>query len=102
MPLSTISVEEKDIAEAEGTAAGEYAAENYDGEAIEVAITDYPSIESLVERADLIESSFLAAFPTASALAELMRQADLADVYCRTVGGGTVALHIGTKVVSAH
>jgi ABC-type sugar transport system substrate-binding protein len=61
----TISVEEQDIAEAEGTAAGEYAAANYDGEAIEVAITDYPSIESLVERADIIEESFLAAFPTA-------------------------------------
>ena len=61
----TISVEEKDIAEAQGTAAGEYATENYAGEAIEVAITDYPSIESLVERADIIESSFLAAFPTA-------------------------------------
>jgi ABC-type sugar transport system substrate-binding protein len=61
----TISVEEEDIAEAEGTAAGEYAAENYGDEEIEVAITDYPSIESLVTRADIIESSFLAKYPAA-------------------------------------
>jgi demethylmenaquinone methyltransferase/2-methoxy-6-polyprenyl-1,4-benzoquinol methylase len=39
----------------------------------------------------------VAAFPSASALAELMRRAGLADVSCRSLGGGTVALHVGTK-----
>jgi demethylmenaquinone methyltransferase/2-methoxy-6-polyprenyl-1,4-benzoquinol methylase len=44
----------------------------------------------------------VAAFPTASALADLMRRADLAEVSRRSLGGGTVALHVGTKVVPAH
>lgn len=61
----TISVEDEDIAEAAGTAGGEYAAELYGDEPIKVVITDYPSIESLVARADTIEESFLAAYPNA-------------------------------------
>ncbi len=61
----TVSVEEEDIARAEGTAAGEYAAEVYGDEPIEVVITDYPSIESLVARADMIEESFLEQYPNA-------------------------------------
>ena len=61
----TVSVEEADIANAEGTAAGQYAAEVYGDEPIEVVITDYPSIESLVARADMIEESFLAEYPAA-------------------------------------
>ena len=61
----TISVEEEDIARAEGTAAGEYAAEVYGEEPIEVVITDYPSIESLVARADMIEESFTEVYPHA-------------------------------------
>ena len=61
----TISVEDADIAEAAGTAGGEYAAEVYGDEPIEVVITDYPSIESLVARADGIEAAFLAAYPNA-------------------------------------
>ena len=39
----------------------------------------------------------VAAFPSADALAELMRGAGLADVSYRLLGGGTVALHVGTK-----
>jgi ABC-type sugar transport system substrate-binding protein len=61
----TISVEEEDIATAAGTAAGKYAAEVYGEEPIEMVITDYPSIESLVARADTIESSFTEAYPYA-------------------------------------
>ena len=61
----TVSVEEEDIATAEGTAAGQYAAEVYGDEPIEVVITDYPTIESLVARADMIEESFLAEYPEA-------------------------------------
>ena len=61
----TISVEEKDIAEAEGTAAGEWAAEKFGDQAVQVAITDYPSIESLVARADMIEAAFKAKYPAA-------------------------------------
>ena len=37
------------------------------------------------------------AFPTAAALAELMRDAGLTDVSYRLLGGGTVALHVGAK-----
>ena len=41
--------------------------------------------------------SSVAAFPTADALAGLMRRAGLDDVSYRLVGGGTVAIHAGTK-----
>jgi ABC-type sugar transport system substrate-binding protein len=61
----TISVEEEDIARAEGTAAGEYAADVYGEEPIQMVITDYPSIESLVARADMIEESFTEVYPYA-------------------------------------
>jgi len=39
----------------------------------------------------------VAAFPTAAALADLMRRAGLVDVSYRLLGGGTVALHVGIK-----
>lgn len=39
----------------------------------------------------------VAAFPPAAELADLMRGAGLADVSYRLLGGGTVALHVGTK-----
>lgn len=39
----------------------------------------------------------VAAFPTAPALAELMRHAGFTAVSYRLLGGGTVALHVGTK-----
>ena len=68
----TISVEEEDIAEAEGTAAGEYAAANYGDEAIQVVITDYPTIEALVARADMIEESFTAVYPDAEFLPRIL------------------------------
>lgn len=39
----------------------------------------------------------VAAFPTAPALADHMRRAGFVDVSFRFLGGGTVALHVGTK-----
>jgi demethylmenaquinone methyltransferase / 2-methoxy-6-polyprenyl-1,4-benzoquinol methylase len=39
----------------------------------------------------------VAAFPDADALVDLMRRAGLTDVSYRLLGGGTVALHVGTK-----
>jgi ABC-type sugar transport system substrate-binding protein len=68
----TISVEEEAIATAEGTAAGEYAAANYPDGGIQMVITDYPSIESLVARADMIESSFTAVYPDAEFLPRIL------------------------------
>lgn len=68
----TISVEEEDIATAEGTAAGEYAAEVYGEEPIKMVITDYPSIESLVARADMIEEAFTEAYPYAEFIPRIL------------------------------
>ena len=68
----TLSVEEEDIATAEGTAAGEYAAEHYPDGGIQMVITDYPEIESLVERADMIEESFTAVYPDAEFLPRIL------------------------------
>jgi ribose transport system substrate-binding protein len=68
----TVSVEDADIAEGEGTAAGEYAKALYGDEAIKMVITDYPSIESLVTRADIIESSFLAVYPEAEFVTRIL------------------------------
>lgn len=59
----TVSVEDATIAAAEGKAAGEYAASTFPGQAVQVAITDYPSIPSLVARADGIQQAMLAADP---------------------------------------
>jgi ribose transport system substrate-binding protein len=60
----TVAVDNITIAEAAGTAAGEYAAKNATGP-VQVALLDYPSIPVLVERADAIESSMLSAYPDA-------------------------------------
>jgi ABC-type sugar transport system substrate-binding protein len=68
----TISVEDEDIATAEGTAAGEYAAATYPDGGIQVVITDYPSIESLVARADMIEEAFTAVYPDAEFLPRVL------------------------------
>ncbi len=68
----TLSVEEEDIATAEGTAAGEYAAATYGEEPIQMVITDYPSIESLVARADMIQESFEAVYPHAEFLPRIL------------------------------
>jgi demethylmenaquinone methyltransferase/2-methoxy-6-polyprenyl-1,4-benzoquinol methylase len=43
----------------------------------------------------------VAAFPAAGELADLMRRAGLVDVSYRSLGGGTVALHVGTKAAPA-
>lgn len=59
----TVAVDNITIAEAAGAAAGEYAAENYAGAEVLTALLDYPDIPVLVERADAIESSMLAAYP---------------------------------------
>jgi ABC-type sugar transport system substrate-binding protein len=68
----TISVEDKDIATAEGQAAGQYAQQKFGSKAVDVAITDYPSIESLVQRADTIESTFKAAYPAANVVGRFL------------------------------
>jgi ribose transport system substrate-binding protein len=68
----TVSVEEEDIATAEGTAAGEYATETYGGDQIKMVITDYPELESLVFRADTIEEAFLAAYPNAEFIPRIL------------------------------
>ena len=59
----TVAVDNITIAEAAGTAAGQYAAENLDGAPLEAAMLDYPSIPILVDRADAIEAAMLAEYP---------------------------------------
>jgi len=59
----TVAVDNITIAEAAGTAAGDYAAQNYPGAEVLTALLDYPDIPVLVERADAIESSMLASHP---------------------------------------
>jgi ribose transport system substrate-binding protein len=59
----TVSVDDAEIAKAEGDAAGKYAAAHYAGQTVQVAVTDYPSIPSLVQRADDIIAAFKAQDP---------------------------------------
>ncbi|HWL45483.1 MAG TPA: sugar ABC transporter substrate-binding protein [Ilumatobacter sp.] len=68
----TLSVEEFDIANAAGVAAGEYAAATYGDEPIQVVITDYPTIESLVARADMIQEGFESAYSAAEFLPRIL------------------------------
>lgn len=57
----TVSVDNVSIGAAAGKGAGEYAAATWAGEEVETIILDYPSIASLVDRADAIEQQMLAA-----------------------------------------
>jgi ribose transport system substrate-binding protein len=59
----TVTVNNLTIGLAEGKAAGEYAAKQFPGKPVQVAILDYPSIPDLVARADAIQSAMLAANP---------------------------------------
>jgi ribose transport system substrate-binding protein len=59
----TVSVNNITIGQAEGTGAGQYAAKQFPGKTVQVAILDYPSIPDLVARADAIQSAMLAADP---------------------------------------
>jgi ribose transport system substrate-binding protein len=59
----TVAVSNEDIATAEGTAAGEYAAAHYGGAEVQAVMLDYPDIPALVERADMIQDAFTAAYP---------------------------------------
>jgi ABC-type sugar transport system substrate-binding protein len=68
----TLSVEEFDIANASGVAAGEYAAETYGDEPIKMVITDYPTIESLVARADMIQEGFESVYTGAEFLPRIL------------------------------
>jgi ABC-type sugar transport system substrate-binding protein len=68
----TLSVEEFDIANASGIAAGEYAAATYGDEPIKMVITDYPSIESLVARADMIQEAFESVYTGAEFLPRIL------------------------------
>src|SRR5690606_19733505 len=61
----TLSVGEFDVANASGVAAGEYAAEHYGEEPIQMVTTAYPSIEALVARADMIQEGFESVYPHA-------------------------------------
>ena len=60
----TASVNNLTIGLAEGKAAGEYAAKQFPGKSVQVAILDYPSIPDLVARADAIQTAMLAADPS--------------------------------------
>jgi len=60
----TASVNNITIGLAEGKAAGEYAAKQFPGKTVQVAILDYPSIPDLVARADAIQSAMLTADPS--------------------------------------
>jgi ABC-type sugar transport system substrate-binding protein len=68
----TLSVEEFDIANASGVAAGQYAAERYGDEPINMVITDYPDIESLVARADMIQEGFESEYTAATFLPRIL------------------------------
>lgn len=59
----TVSVNNLTIGQAEGTGAGQYAAKQFPGKKVQVAILDYPSIPDLVARADAIQTAMLAANP---------------------------------------
>lgn len=59
----TVTVNNLTIGTAEGTAAGQYAAKQFAGKEVQVAILDYPSIPDLVARADAIQQGMLAANP---------------------------------------
>ncbi len=59
----TVTVNNLTIGTAEGTGAGQYAAKQFPGKAVQVAILDYPSIPDLVARADAIQQGMLAADP---------------------------------------
>jgi len=59
----TVTVNNLTIGTSEGTGAGQYAAKQWPGKAVQVAILDYPSIPDLVARADAIQQGMLAADP---------------------------------------
>jgi ABC-type sugar transport system substrate-binding protein len=68
----TLSVEEFDIANSSGVAAGKYAAEHYGDQPIQMVITDYPDIESLVARADMIQEGFESEYSAAEFLPRIL------------------------------
>jgi ABC-type sugar transport system substrate-binding protein len=68
----TLSVEEFDIANASGVAAGQYAAEHYGDEPIKMVITDYPDVESLIARADMIQEGFESEYTAATFLPRIL------------------------------
>jgi ABC-type sugar transport system substrate-binding protein len=59
----TVSVDDPTIAKAEGDAAGNYAKQHMNGKTVQVAVTDYPSIPSLVTRADDIIAAYKSVYP---------------------------------------
>jgi ribose transport system substrate-binding protein len=58
-----VSVDNITIGQAEGKAAGEYAATTFPGKKVQTIILDYPSIPDLVARADAIQAAMVAADP---------------------------------------
>lgn len=59
----TVSVDDPTIAKAAGEAAGEYAKQHMNGTTVQVAVTDYPSIPSLVDRANDIIDAYKSVYP---------------------------------------
>jgi ribose transport system substrate-binding protein len=68
----SISVDNITIGEAEGKAAGEFAATTYPDAEVGVIILDYPDIADLVARADAIDASMKAANPKVKVLGRLL------------------------------
>jgi ribose transport system substrate-binding protein len=68
----SISVDNITIGDAEGKAAGEYAAATYPDKEVGAIILDYPDIADLVARADAIEAAMLKADPKVKVLARLL------------------------------
>lgn len=68
----TVSVDNITIGEAAGTGAGEYAVKTWPGEEVQAIILDYPSIASLVDRADAIETKMIAADPNIKVMQRLL------------------------------
>ena len=58
-----VSVNDESLGLAAGRAAGEYAARTFPGEAVKVAITDFPDLPNVVRRADGIEAGLLKTNP---------------------------------------
>lgn len=68
----TVAVDNVSIGLAEGTGAGEYTAATWPGEEVQTINLDYPSIASLVLRADAIEQTLAVANPNAKVMERLI------------------------------
>lgn len=67
-----VSVSDPVIAKAEGDAAGTYAKAHFPNQTIQLAVTSYPSIPSLVTRADDIVAAFKAMDPNVNVVGDFL------------------------------